>query len=582
MDWTRGHTLGCGSTATVSLATSLLSCDVFAVKSAELDQSQFLQREQKILSSLSSPHIVGYMGFDITRENNKLMYNLFLEYIPGGTLTDAVHAQGGRLEESVIGCYTGHIVQGLEYLHSNGWVHCDIKGRNVLIGQTGAKIADFGCAKRVDSVEDAAEAATPIGGTPMFMAPEVARGEEQGFASDIWALGCTIIEMASGGAALWSDANDPVSVIILDQGFWNSMDESESEKVDNLVPSSDESSAKERIRRLSLLSGGPSWNWDENWIPIRGNCRRDGDTMMDSIEAKDDVINYSSVYQESYGGGEQLSDDLLDSNINNRISGDFWVPKSCGTHMFAQSKANLSEEEENDMLDYLYTSQYQMHGIVAISLGRISNDTVENYTHAVFMRFQRKEDVAKFYENPFYLKVLKERVIPHCHGIINVDYESEVEDDILPIFRKGEEFNYGVEFVHLIAFDESASGAPVEDALVSLEKLMKELPSLVVQSTQGSNFNVSSQEYSHAVVTRFRSSEAFEMFVGSAEYKDVNVCAVLGVKVKVQKEVALLDSKELENKLHEMLDEEEQDKEDDIQEVVDEGPTVDDGEQSSS
>ncbi|KAJ9176890.1 hypothetical protein P3X46_012156 [Hevea brasiliensis] len=186
-----------------------------------------------------------------------------------------------------------------------------------------------------------------------------------------------------------------------------------------------------------------------------------------------------------------------------------------------KAKQNLSEEEENDMLDYLYTSQYQMHGIVAISLGRISNDTVENYTHAVFMRFQRKEDVAKFYENPFYLKVLKERVIPHCHGIINVDYESEVEDDILPIFRKGEEFNYGVEFVHLIAFDESASGAPVEDALVSLEKLMKEFPSLVVQSTQGSNFNVSSQEYTHAVVTRFRSSEAFEMFVGSAEYKDI-------------------------------------------------------------
>ncbi|KAJ9176889.1 hypothetical protein P3X46_012155 [Hevea brasiliensis] len=420
MDWTRGHTLGCGSTATVSLATSLLSCDVFAVKSAKLDQSQFLQREQKILSSLSSPHIVGYMGFDITRENNKLMYNLFLEYIPGGTLTDAVHAHGGRLEESVIGYYTGHIVQGLDYLHSNGWVHCDIKGRNVLIGQTGAKIADFGCAKRVDSVEDAAEAATPIGGTPMFMAPEVARGEEQGFASDIWALGCTIIEMASGGAALWSDANDPVSVMyrigfsdqlpefpcslsepardfldkclrrdpkqrwtanqllkhpflmksnsnshakqiqesnsssnsptsILDQGFWNSMDESESEKVDNLVPSSDESSAKERIRRLSLLSGGPSWNWDENWIPIRGNCRRDGDTMMDSIEAKDDVINYSSVYQESYGGGEQLSDDLLDSNINNRISGDFLGACKYGKDSFL-IRSNLEFNKHKDSL----------------------------------------------------------------------------------------------------------------------------------------------------------------------------------------------------------------------------------------
>ncbi|CAK7348991.1 unnamed protein product [Dovyalis caffra] len=193
-----------------------------------------------------------------------------------------------------------------------------------------------------------------------------------------------------------------------------------------------------------------------------------------------------------------------------------------------KAKQALSDEDENDMLDYLYTSQYQMRGIVAVSLGRISNDNVENYTHAVFMRFHTKEDVAKFYENPFYLKVLKEHVMPYCHDLVNVDYESEVEDDMLHIFRKGEEFNYGVEFVHLFAFDDSALGASVEDALASLEMLAKEFPSLVVQSTRGSNFNLSSKEYTHAVVTRFRScrsffksSEALELFVGSTEYKDV-------------------------------------------------------------
>lgn len=95
----------------------------------------------------------------------------------------------------------------------------------------------------------------------------------------------------------------------------------------------------------------------------------------------------------------------------------------------------------------------------------------------MFMRFQRNEDLAKFYENPFYTKVLQEHVMPYCHvclsckhqylrsyvhskspadidlilcyfelrdffsnsqGILNFDYETEVEDDILPIFRKGE------------------------------------------------------------------------------------------------------------------------------------------------
>lgn len=80
-----------------------------------------------------------------------------------------------------------------------------------------------------------------------------------------------------------------------------------------------------------------------------------------------------------------------------------------------KAKKFLSDKDEKDMLDYLYTSQYQMRGIVAVSLGRISDDNVENYTHAVFMRFQTKEDVTRFYENPFYLKVLKEHVMPYCH-----------------------------------------------------------------------------------------------------------------------------------------------------------------------
>ncbi|KAJ8764648.1 hypothetical protein K2173_006730 [Erythroxylum novogranatense] len=322
MDWIRGQTIGHGSTAAVSLATSIHSGQVFAVKSTELFQSEFLQREQKILSSISSPHIVSYKGCDVTRENDKVLFNLFLEF-----------------EEPIIRCYSSQILQGLHYLHSNGLVHYDIKGSNILMGKSGAKIADFGCARRVNPVES--DAAERITGTPMFMAPEVARGEEQGFPSDIWALGCTIIEMATGGPP-WPDAGDPVSVIyrvgysdqlpefpcclseqardfldkclkrdpkerwtasqllkhpflgelnsqiinqiqeskspsnsptsILDQGFWD-----ESESLENLVHSCDESSAGDKIRRLSALSEGPSWVCDGNWITVRENSGEAGD-----------------------------------------------------------------------------------------------------------------------------------------------------------------------------------------------------------------------------------------------------------------------------------------------------------------
>ncbi|XP_022985458.1 uncharacterized protein LOC111483461 isoform X2 [Cucurbita maxima] len=149
-----------------------------------------------------------------------------------------------------------------------------------------------------------------------------------------------------------------------------------------------------------------------------------------------------------------------------------------------KARENISEEEENDLLDYLYTTQYQMRGIVAVSLGRACGQNSESYTHGVYMRFQRKEDLEKFYVNPFYSRILNEHVMPYCHGLIHVDYESEVEDDMLPIFRKGEEFNYGVEFVLLIKFLQDSFGKPLEDALNSLEQLAIDNPSLIVQFTQ--------------------------------------------------------------------------------------------------
>ncbi|CAN4103515.1 unnamed protein product [Withania somnifera] len=216
MDWTRGHTIGHGSSAAVSVAKSIWSGQVFAVKSLELSQSQLLQKEEKILSQLSSPYIVSYKGCDVTKEKDKFLFNLMMEYMSGGTLSDAIRKQGGRINEPLIAYYTKQMVQGLEYLHSRNIAHCDIKGQNILLGKTGAKIADFGCARWVDPVErdDGATAAStePMGGTPMFLAPEVVRGEEQGCPADIWALGCTIIEMATGRSP-WTNVTNAASLL---------------------------------------------------------------------------------------------------------------------------------------------------------------------------------------------------------------------------------------------------------------------------------------------------------------------------------------------------------------------------------
>ncbi|RWW03115.1 hypothetical protein GW17_00033743 [Ensete ventricosum] len=211
--WRRGRIIGRGTSATVSLATSVSSGEVFAVKSSELSRSSLLQREQRILSALESPFVVSYFGCDVAAQTPGAgrCYNLFMEYAPRGSLSDEIKKQGGRLDELAIRSYACDILGGLAYLHSNGVVHCDLKSQNVLICSGGrAKVADFGCARSPEE-EDEDERGF-MRGTPMFMAPEVARGEEQSAPADIWALGCTVIEMATGRPP-WPLVSDALSAL---------------------------------------------------------------------------------------------------------------------------------------------------------------------------------------------------------------------------------------------------------------------------------------------------------------------------------------------------------------------------------
>lgn len=339
MDWTRGRAVGRGASATVSVATCRRSGDVFAVKSAELVRSKFLQREQRTLSSLSSPRIVSYRGCEVTSEGGKIMFNLFMEYLPRGSLADQIRSHGGKLEEPAIRVYARQILDALDYLHSRGIAHCDVKSSNVLIGDDGgAKIADLGCARWV--VGPLGNPAAEIGGTPMFMAPEVARGEEQGLAGDTWAVGCTVIEMATGKPPWQAGEADPVSVLyriacsgespaipgclsaeardfvsnclrrdprerwtvgqllehpflethkqgptqaaqintksptsVLDQEFWDAMDETETESEAGTIGGDGVESALDRIGTLSSREGRrPGWpcgERDEGWITVR-------------------------------------------------------------------------------------------------------------------------------------------------------------------------------------------------------------------------------------------------------------------------------------------------------------------------
>ena len=86
----------------------------------------------------------------------------------------------------------------LRYLHSHGVFHRDIKCANVLVNQSGVvKILDFGCSIQLRPSGDD-ERLHAFAGTPSFMAPEMLTEQGSCAASDIWSLGCTVLQMATG------------------------------------------------------------------------------------------------------------------------------------------------------------------------------------------------------------------------------------------------------------------------------------------------------------------------------------------------------------------------------------------------
>lgn len=186
-----------------------------------------------------------------------------------------------------------------------------------------------------------------------------------------------------------------------------------------------------------------------------------------------------------------------------------------------QMKKDFTDEQEKDMLDHLYTLQYQMRGIIAVSLGRISNENSDGCTQALFMRFPSAEALKEYYDSPIRWRIANEYIIPHYNGLICVDYETEVEDDIVPIFRRGEDFERGVEFLVLIQVKEGMGPDMVHKAFQAFSGLVEELGSLVVQHTSGKNFCSLNKGYTHGMVTRFPSEEAKEIFTEHPSYHEI-------------------------------------------------------------
>ncbi|MDO4234539.1 serine/threonine-protein kinase [Pseudomonas sp.] len=148
-------------------------------------------REGKTLARLSHPHTVTIHDIGNVGE----LYYMAMEYLPNGTLKERI-AAGLTPEQGVT--LIRQIASALGYAHDQGLVHRDVKPANILFRADGtAVLSDFGIAKSLDDRTQFTQAGFAVG-TPSYMSPEQARGQEIDGRADLYALGVVLYEILVG------------------------------------------------------------------------------------------------------------------------------------------------------------------------------------------------------------------------------------------------------------------------------------------------------------------------------------------------------------------------------------------------
>ena len=151
-------------------------------------------REARLVAGLRHPGIVEIFS---VMEQDQALYLVF-EYLPGETLDALVEKRGGKLSPSETLPLARQIAEALDYAHAQGVVHQDLKPANILVTAAGAKVMDFGIARRVQETLSTMSRSESVG-TPAYMAPE----QEQGIVTpkaDLFALGVVLYEALAGKA----------------------------------------------------------------------------------------------------------------------------------------------------------------------------------------------------------------------------------------------------------------------------------------------------------------------------------------------------------------------------------------------
>ncbi len=192
--------LGVGGMATVQLAfDTRLERNVAVKLLAEhlAEDGAFVsrfRREALAAARLVHPNIVQVFDFGLDEPTHRNF--IVMEFVDGQSCAEMLREQGSLPVDEAVEILA-QSCRGLDYAHRNGVVHRDVKPGNLLRSREGSvKLADFGIAKAAEDSD-----ITKVGsvlGTAAYLAPEQARGEAAGPASDLYALGVVAYQLLAG------------------------------------------------------------------------------------------------------------------------------------------------------------------------------------------------------------------------------------------------------------------------------------------------------------------------------------------------------------------------------------------------
>jgi serine/threonine protein kinase len=262
--------IGEGGMGAVFRATDTRLGRAVAIKTCREEFSERFRREARVIASLNHRHICSI--YDVGPNY------LVMELLQGETL--AVKLKHGKLTIEQTLLWGQEIADALATAHAKGIVHRDIKPANIILTKAGVKVLDFGLAK--SSEEENLTGSHVVMGTPAYMAPGQREGQACDARTDIYALGLTLHEMATGTRCakgeLPSVQQLPETLAhvierclaLAPDDRWQSAADIKSE----LLWAAKPVQADDKAPRLKALPGLP-WGWIRPALPD-AECTRDG------------------------------------------------------------------------------------------------------------------------------------------------------------------------------------------------------------------------------------------------------------------------------------------------------------------